>query len=458
MTRRPGFWILILLFVGLAGWLRYGPRAGTADRPGDPSVPMAQRPFVSIEPTRVARILVAFSIDSTRMERIDQRWWIVSPVRFPADPVAVEALLNRCRSLVPRGVVPIEPGPGDPYGVRDPLVVVEFGLSDGSSTKLEFGNLAPAAGAFYMRATGRDSLALIAESEADTYFRRPLDSWRDPTLFEFDPATVTNVRLLRPNGNLSMEREAGGASWRLIEPFPGRANSGAVMEFVKSLRAMKARSFPAPLPGNTVLPAGRRLIVSAAGRRDTLVLEDALLPTSRPEVGVRLTGRPWRYGVPLAYREVADRSDLTLRDRRLLFGPLRDWRRFRVVAGSDSIEFAPDSIGVWRLTGESGTPGAPPPDRTSLVEAWIQTPADSLVAAGDRLDPFRPGGGTPNRVRRVAVTDARGRVMELRLAPVANYPGVWAAQAIRMDPPRPGEVFLLPADLVLPLETILAGR
>ena len=247
MNRRPGFWILLLLFLGLAGWLRYGLRPDGTHRPDDTNSSAVLAPFVSIEPTRVTSILVAFSIDSTRMERVDQRWWIVSPFRFPADPVAVEALLERCRALIPRSIVPIEPGPGDPYGVKDPMVVVEFGLSDGSSRKLEFGNLAPASAAFYLRATGRDSLALIAETEADTYFRRDVDSWRDPTLFDFDPAAVIGVWLERPGSRVSIEREPGGESWRVIEPFVGLANSADALEFVKDLRSMRARSFPASL-------------------------------------------------------------------------------------------------------------------------------------------------------------------------------------------------------------------
>lgn len=458
MNRRPGFWILLLLFLGLAGWLRYGLRPDGASRPSDQGSKVGLAPFVSIEPTRVTSILVAFSIDTTRMERVDQRWWIVSPFRFPADPIAVEALLERCRALVPRSLVPMETGPGDPYGIENPLVVVEFGLSDGSSRKLEFGNLAPASAAFYLRTTGRDSLALIDETEADTYFRRAVDSWRDPMLFDFDPAAVTGVWLERPNGRISMEREPDGTSWQVVEPFVGRANSGGALEFVKDLHSMKARSFPPMTSGMGIPRASRRLIVAMAERRDTLFLEDDLLPAGRPEVGARMSGRPWRYGVPLAYHAVADRSHLTLRDRRLVAGPLRDWRQMMLVAGPDSIVLEPDSTGAWRLRGESGTPGAPPPNRTALVEAWSQALADSLVAAGDPIDPFRTNAVPTNQVYRLAVTDAAGHLTELMLAPLRKpWPG-WGARAIQMDPPRPGEVFILPADLVLPFETILAEQ
>ncbi|TPW12812.1 MAG: hypothetical protein FD129_1393, partial [bacterium] len=326
MTRRPGFWILALLFIGLAAWLRYAPHSRPPDPGGDTPGTAPRPPFLSIEPSRVARILVAFSVDSTRMERIDQRWWIVSPVRFPADPVAVEALLDHCRSLVPSRVVPILPGPGDPYGVNDPLVVVEFGLSDGATLTLGFGNLAPAAGAFYVQVTGRDSLAMISETEADTYFRRPLDSWRDPTLLEFDPAGVSRVDLVRPGGRLALERGEDKISWALVEPFPGRASTTAVTEFLESLRAMSARSFPPGAPSGGTVPAGCRLVVTSNAGRDTLFLEDHPLASSPSDIGARVSGRPWRYGVPAGYRDMALRSDLEFRDRRLLPGPLQDWR------------------------------------------------------------------------------------------------------------------------------------
>jgi hypothetical protein len=453
MGRRRGFWILVVLFLALAAWLRYGPRPA--------ATPAGPAPFIAIEPTRVRSLLVRFDRDTTLMEREDGRWWITKPLRFPADPVAVEALLNRTRALVPRGLVPNDRGAGggDPFGVDDPLVVVELGLTDGSSVRLDFGNVSPAAQAFYVRATGRDSLALISEAEADTYFRKPLDSWRDPALFTFKPEEALEVRLERPGGRVTLARTGDGRPWQVLEPFAGRADDAVVDEYVTSLRAMKARSFLEAAPPGAFDAATRRIVIGVAGRRDTLLLSAHADAGRTPQVPARLAGRPWTYGVPQAYLAVADRSDLTFRDRRFVHQPLRSLGGLRAVSGRDSIEFQPDSTGAWRRVGETGTPGAPPPDRTPLVDAWVRTAADSIVAAGDPLDPFRSGATPPATRFTVLLYDADGRrLADWEIRPRPGGRDGFAARDNHMDPPRPGEVLLVPSDLVLPLLAILAGR
>jgi hypothetical protein len=453
MGRRPGLWILVVLFLALAAWLRYGPKPTADPTAAGPA------PFVAVEPTRVARLTVTFDRDTTVMERIGTEWWIVSPIRFPADPVAIEALLNRTRALVPRGVVPNEGGPGDPFGVRNPLVVVSLGLTDGTSVRLDFGNLAPAARAFYMAATGKDSLALIAESEADTYFRRSLDSWREAGLLDFDPAEALDVRLEGPVGRIALARPTADAEWRVLEPFPGRGDDTVIDEYVAGLAAMKARHFPPAAPPGAFERDVRRIVVGVPGRRDTLELSGRAPDGTPPGIDARVAGRPWAYRVPAAYLSVVDRSHLAFRERRFVGQPLRSLGLLRVVSGPDSTEFAPDSTDAWRLLGESGTPGAPPPDRTPLVEAWVRTEADSIVAAGDPLDPFRRPPGNDSRVLRLVLADRDGRTMaDWELRPLAGGRPGWAARANPMDPTRLGEVLLVPSDLVLPLEAILAGR
>src|SRR5262245_41118937 len=111
--KRPGFWIALLLFIGLFAWIRwFEPRKAADTKDGPPS-------FLALEPTKVRAITAAW-IDTTRMEKKNGEWLIVSPVSFPADPYAVEALLSRTRDLELRRRFTGNSGVEDPYGLEHP--------------------------------------------------------------------------------------------------------------------------------------------------------------------------------------------------------------------------------------------------------------------------------------------------------------------------------------------------
>ncbi|HEX7879888.1 MAG TPA: hypothetical protein VF720_10790, partial [Candidatus Eisenbacteria bacterium] len=200
-----------------------------------------------------------------------------------------------------------------------------------------------------------------------------------------------------------------------------------------------------------------RIIVAGAAARDTLEISANVSEGPRSQTPARVAGRPWPYQVPAPYLTVVDRSDLTFRDRRFLNVSLAGLDGLRVISGPDSIQFEADSTGTWRLVGEPGTPGAPPPDRTGLVEAWTRAVADSIVARGSPLDPFeaRPAPRAPRLTLEAWDNDGRRLAgWEILAGPQDTY----GARSILMDLPRPGEVLLVPSDLVLPFQAIFAGR
>jgi hypothetical protein len=453
-------WVLLVLFLGLAAWLRFVERGRGVDE--------APVPYLALEPTRVSGVTVAYGIDTTRMVREGADWWIVAPIRFPADPIAVEALLERLRTFVPPRVFPRDSTSADPYGFADPLNWIELTQPGGATTRLDFGRTAPAAQAFYLQVSGRDSVALVPEGTADNYFRKGLDGWRDPRLFDLVAGRIVAFELERGGRTVRVERPDAASPWRVVRPFPGAAAPGIVDEFVKGLAAMKARSFPAVPPGDTLAlgldrPSGRITLVDLEGRRATLLFGDPIPAPLIPEVAARRTGDPWVFGAPALYLGLAGRSDLEFRDRRPLGADRRGWRSLTFVSGGDSIRLEPDSTGAWYRPGETGGPGAPPPDRTDLVELWAATDVDSILPAAGEAAPPTPGRGVrdsgPDGLH-VEVETLSGvrRVLAVAEGPIATPEGeAWPARLLFSDLPRPGEVFHLSPDPVRQALALLSG-
>ena len=167
MRRNQAFWIALAVFLALAAYLRYF----ESRRPAD--APKAQAPLLEVEPVRVRAITCTAPPDSTRLERKDGAWRVTWPVDFPADPVAVEALLSRCRKLeVIRSFRMDAEGPAR-YGFNPPRARIQLDLTDGSSTVIEIGALTPASPAFYVRVAGRNEVG----SRASGIPSRPRSDW-----------------------------------------------------------------------------------------------------------------------------------------------------------------------------------------------------------------------------------------------------------------------------------------
>ncbi len=450
MKLRRGFWIALVLFLGLLAYVRYY----ESRRPVDTGPVVV--PFLAVESTRLSGITVAFSRDTTRMEPVDGSWRIISPVDFPADPIAVEALLSRCRSLEILRRFRMDPGQLQSYGLVHPGAWLRFDLRDGTSRTLTIGSVAAASPAYYIRIDESDTLGLLRDGEVDNFFRKETDGWRDPSLMNFSPGAAVSFVLSSGGHRVRVDRGPGAAGWRITDPFDGPGDTAFITDFLKGLAATKARSYPEDHPGalrpfGLDPPEGSVTVVDSAGGQHRLLLGATFDGLTGAERFAARSGREAIYGVPAAYIALSRRSDLDFRQKYLYPSGLRGVREILLSAGADTARFLPDAAGTWRLAGEVATPGAPPPDRGEFVRTLIQAAADSIVAAGGRLR------SSPVLVveMRADTTASRLEILDARSGPGDRE--FWPARFIFPDHNRPGEVFLLGPDLVRPLLALLKG-
>jgi len=443
---RRGFWIALTLFAGLLAWIRWY----ESRRPLDEAP--AETPYFAVEPTTIASITVAFPPDTTVLAKRNGTWWIESPVDFPADPTAVEALLSRCRDLETMRRFAMEPGQESRYGFQFAGGGVTLHLEDGTDRRLTIGSIAVASPAFYVRADSADTIALVRDSTIDNFFRKRPDGWRDPKLLDFRPTAARTVRLASGRHLVVLER-GGDGLWSVTEPFPGPCDPTATAEFLKGLAAMKARSWPDDHPVSLApwgldRPVGTLSVVDTSGAEQRLEI-GAPLEDPKLRAAVR-TGRPEIYGVPDGYLDLARRSDFAFRRKHLFTYGLKDVTEILLAARGDTARFDAGADGGWRLRGEESTPGAPPPDRTEIARNVLAAAADSIASAAALpasgptalLIEIRGAGGLRSRIAVGPARTAGGREM-------------WPARFTFPDHERASEVLLLSPDLVRPLLALL---
>lgn len=447
MTRNRAFWVALVLFLGLAAYLRYY----ELRRPA--GAPEAHSALLEVEPASVRAITCVVLPDSTRMEKRNGEWFLTWPVDFPADPVAVEALLSRCRRLEVIRTFPMGEGNPARYGLAPPLVRIRLDLTDGSSKAIEFGTPAMASPAYYVRLAGTRTVGLIRAGEFENYFQRRTSEWRRPDLLLMKAADVASVDLISGSRHVRLARDDARSPWRLEKPFPGPADATVVSDYLKGLLAMRARSFPDDRPASLApygleAPEASFVVTDARGRICRLDVGARFEYVTGPLRYARVEGMPNIFGVPPVYVDVARQEDLFFRARRVFNSRPGGLARLQVTAKGGSAVLEPDSTGAWRLRGDLATPGAPPPDRRGLVEAWVLVRADSILPArgpGSREVDW----GRPTLVVEATGSDGAREQVEVG-PPIEGFPDAkrWPARLVASNRPRPDEVFLLDTDTI----------
>lgn len=455
MPGRRGFWVALTLFLALFAWIRFYELPRRAAR----GAAVPDSTFFGVPAVRVRSFTVAFQGDTTRVAREGPDWFVVAPVRAPADPVAVQSFLSRCENLPVSRPFPYRPAEASRYGLDLPSCLVTLDHADGATSRLVMGAPAPATPAFYVTVPGRDLVALLGDADAENYFRRRTDDWRLRRLLSFSPATTVAITLHRPGGEIRLERAGVRGAWRVVEPFAGLASASAVDEYLKGLSFTAARAFVAEVVTD---PAGCGLdppllavtVTDTAGIGRTLGLGTGLtVPGEGALVHARVTGSPTLYGAPAGYRDLALRSDLEFRDRRLLRRALTQYRSLEFQSGAERLTLRPDSAGLWRDEREAGRPHAA--DRSEFVTAWIVARADSIVPAGGS------GDSTRDALVTLEATAGDGVVERIEVSSRRPLPGggeAWPARVPNGEPDRSGEVFLISGDLVRPVLALLARQ
>jgi hypothetical protein len=443
MKKRRGFWIALVIFIGLAAYVRYYESRRVPDAPEGPA------PFLAVEPTRVRAFTASWLVDTTRVEKRGGSWWIVYPIVFPADPVAVEALLSRTRDLQVMRRFPLG-GENVParYGLDYPRAWITLHLTDDSEVTLNVGAPATASPAFYVQVAGQGEVGLLQDAEVDNYFQRNTAGWRRRQLLAVHPDSALSLAMTSGDLRTVISRPDPLRPWEVVEPFPGVADNEILGDYLKGLAAMRARSYPEDRPASLAPfgldpPLASIVVTSLGGRRDTLDLGSAYRVPTGEERYARINGFRNLFGVPAGYLGVATRSDFFFRLHRIFRVAVRHSSALVFRSGADSVVVMPDSAGVWHIPGEATTPGAAPPDRSELVAGWIDAQADSIAPAAGPFDPasatFTVEVRSGSRIERVAV---------LRPGRSGTGAEFWPARLIFSDLPRPGEVFHLSPELV----------
>ena len=191
--------ILLGVFVVLVLIVLVGERPFRGREPSD-----APRLFPAFDSSAVAAVDILTPSDTTRLEKVDATWRVITADGYPADAKAVGDLLARVRDLRKEEVASRNPEKQSVFEVDGSgLETRLYGPNEEKIAHLYVGKAGPSYSGAYIRAGDSDEV-ILATGYLKGVFEKGDRGWRDRTLFDFDQADITQFTFEKPGTTLTV--------------------------------------------------------------------------------------------------------------------------------------------------------------------------------------------------------------------------------------------------------------
>ncbi len=212
-----------------------------------PAAPTATNILPGLQPSEVTSIQVIPSgALEIRADRTNDSWVLSRPISYPAQPAAIETLLDALQKLAPATKINAaelsqHKNSESEFGFENPQIslVVE---SDDQRRQLLIGNKTAPGDQVFLRIVGVDG-AFVVDADWLKFIPRSADDWRSTALVDtgkndFDFIVVTNGAKV-----IELHRDATNHLWRMTRPLQARADNDRITDALQYLRTASVSRF-----------------------------------------------------------------------------------------------------------------------------------------------------------------------------------------------------------------------
>lgn len=356
------------------------------------------RRLMPVKEEEIISIAMRKKDQEIRLVRQDKVWRLEKPLKARADQETVRSQVNLLATLErDRDLGELS----DPkaYGLEQPSLVVEV-TAKGQTHRLKVGQATPGQLGYYVQRDDEPRLFTLGAATKDT-LDRPLEAYRDKTLFDLAPEKVSKVRLSTGPSTLELEKTPAGL-WRVAGREEFKVRKDRLESFLRFLTLSRVKEFVSDPPkepqlGFAPLPTAEVSVYPAEGPPQSLILGgrregdyyarkeaqgEVFLVES--EVGQRLLGLP-----------------AALEDRRLWSGEVSEAARL-TWGPPDKPWTGAKEKDAWKLTG---------PDSREVRQPAVRLEAALIKLQELEYDRLLPGAGTGRREYVVEVRDGAGELL-----------------------------------------------
>jgi len=194
-----------------------------------------------------------------RADRTNNAWLLTKPMIYPAQPAAIEALLEALQKLMPAARISAAElrnhrNADVEYGFETPpySLVVE---SAGERRQLLVGHKTPPGDQVFLRVVGLDG-AFVADADWLRFIPHSAAEWRDTALLEANNNGLDWVVLTNGTKAIELRRDPTNHFWRMIRPFPARADTDRITDALQHLQTARITQFIADDPRSDLTAFG----------------------------------------------------------------------------------------------------------------------------------------------------------------------------------------------------------
>jgi hypothetical protein len=181
-----------------------------------------------------------------RADRTNGAWVLTKPIAYPAQPAAIETLLDALQKLTPAtriGAAELRShrNADVEFGFEPPRVslVIETG---GQRRQLLVGNYTPPGDQVFLRVVGVDG-AFVADANWLHFIPHSANEWRDTALVNANNSGLDWIVLTNGTKVIELRRDATNHLWRMIRPFPARADADRITDALQHLQTARVTQF-----------------------------------------------------------------------------------------------------------------------------------------------------------------------------------------------------------------------
>ena len=181
-----------------------------------------------------------------RADRTNGAWLLTKPIVYPAQPAAIEALLDALQKLTPATRISAAElrnhrNADLEFGFETPRIslVIETG---GQRRQLLVGNKTPPGDQVFLRVVGMDG-AFVADADWLKFIPRSANDWRDTALVNANNSGLDWIVLTNGTKVIELRRDATNHLWRMIRPFPARADADRITDALQHLQTARVTQF-----------------------------------------------------------------------------------------------------------------------------------------------------------------------------------------------------------------------
>lgn len=290
----------------------------------------AEKLLVGFKPELTTELRITRNKTFIRIQKTatEDSWWIVSPIRYPAQPVIVGNLLKEIAEITKQNIV--DSMDWKKFGLDNPAITIYI-KQDNYQEELHIGNYTPDGGGVYVRLMGGEKI-YVARAELRNNIPESLNGWRSKALI-FTPKNTPfdRVEVRLPAGvsrpgtpfGFGIQYNPTNKTWRLFKPLNVRAEKTKVDNLLMKLLSCRITDFVSEEPREELDKYGLLMpeveLVLGNGTNDIVTIQFGKSPSNDPTQVY--TYIPDYKSVVLVSKEFVDMLKIPfteLREKRLL--------------------------------------------------------------------------------------------------------------------------------------------